>query len=260
MRHSLRMGALLACVAGAPGLAAGACDIGAVDAAAPAGTTAGGTRAPVNTTAATPGATGTTATPAGVATAPMGPAPSAARDLRQLRDAAAILRSHGKDDACQEVVEAAREIARTPAAPGDRAAAAAPTSGTAEQSERSYRTAVPLTEAMGRLRAEQIIGSDVRDLHDESVGEIDDLVLGAKGQSGYAIVAFGGWLGIGVERVAVPLQLLRVSADGDVFYLPMTEKELDQAPRFKSGDYGWIEETEWRRKNDAFFGVEGARG
>lgn len=68
----------------------------------------------------------------------------------------------------------------------------------------------------------------------ETIGEINDLVVGMDGKIDAAIIGVGGFLGVGEKDVAVSFDSLRLSAkDGDRYVvLPTTKEALEQAPTF----------------------------
>ncbi|WP_458095907.1 PRC-barrel domain-containing protein [Roseomonas sp. WA12] len=61
-------------------------------------------------------------------------------------------------------------------------------------------------------RVSRIIGSNVYNERNESIGSVDDVILASGGSSPMAIVSVGGFLGIGAKLVAVPMSELRWSA------------------------------------------------
>jgi hypothetical protein len=74
----------------------------------------------------------------------------------------------------------------------------------------------------------------MRDRH-ESIGKVDDLVIGQDGRIAQAIVGVGGFLGIGEKKVALPLSEIRLmrSEDGTLFGVVMrTKQQLKDMPEF----------------------------
>ena len=74
----------------------------------------------------------------------------------------------------------------------------------------------------------------LRDRHD-SIGKVDDLVIGADGRITHAIIGVGGFLGIGEKKVAVEISELRLmrSSDGTVFgVVTRTKQQLRDMPNF----------------------------
>jgi hypothetical protein len=74
----------------------------------------------------------------------------------------------------------------------------------------------------------------MRDRHD-SIGKIDDLVIGADGRITHAIIGVGGFLGIGEKKVALELREVKLmrQSDGTVFGVVMrTKQQLQDMPTF----------------------------
>jgi sporulation protein YlmC with PRC-barrel domain len=83
------------------------------------------------------------------------------------------------------------------------------------------------------LRASELVGARVRNAEGESLGEIEELVIPSRDQDDMlVVVSVGGLADIGDKLVALPYDDLRVSADGDTFYVDRTEEQLKAAPAF----------------------------
>lgn len=113
-------------------------------------------------------------------------------------------------------------------------------------------SAVPLTERTGLMSSADLIGADIYGSDNSSIGEIDDIVLSSDNRPAYALVSFGGFLGIGEEQVAIPVSALSVSEDNYLF-VPMTEEQLQGAPHVKRGSGDWWTDDSWRQQNDTYF-------
>ncbi len=88
-------------------------------------------------------------------------------------------------------------------------------------------------KSLYQVRASELIGETVEKSNGDNIGEIDDLVYSATDHKLMAIIAVGGFLGMGEKLVAVPYDELRVSADGDNVYLDSTKDKLKAKPEFK---------------------------
>jgi sporulation protein YlmC with PRC-barrel domain len=63
----------------------------------------------------------------------------------------------------------------------------------------------------GTVRASKLIGTNLKNSNDESVGEIKDLVIDtSSGKVRYAAVTYGGFLGLGSKLFAVPFEAFHV--------------------------------------------------
>ncbi|PLU83143.1 photosystem reaction center subunit H [Sinorhizobium medicae] len=96
-----------------------------------------------------------------------------------------------------------------------------------------------LTEqAENQVSANTYIGQSVYNASDESIGEINDLIMEKEGGIAAAVVGVGGFLGIGEKNVAVPFEKITVAdqPDSDEIKLTTTEtaESLKAAPEFKT--------------------------
>lgn len=191
------------------------------------------------------------------------------RDLRSLRDAAFTLRSYGRHDDCQRLLATIRELIAGPSmgALGDndeeeaekQSAAREPKlhRGGAVVGRRQDMNAQPLisiTELAPGLRADEILGAEVRSSDDKIVGEVRNVVFATKDRQDYAIVASGGFFTTGQDSFVVPIRSLKVSQERSSFFLPLPEARIKTLPLMPDQDYRWLADEAWRAKNDALFG------
>jgi hypothetical protein len=74
----------------------------------------------------------------------------------------------------------------------------------------------------------------MRDQHD-SIGEVNDLVVGADGRISHAVLGVGGFLGIGEKSVALPLGQIRLMRQSDgtlIGFVTSTKQQLQEMPSF----------------------------
>lgn len=64
-----------------------------------------------------------------------------------------------------------------------------------------------------QFRASDFIGERVYGPNDENIGEINDVLMDAKGQVAGVIIGVGGFLGIGEKDVALPMNALQFRDD-----------------------------------------------
>jgi hypothetical protein len=191
----------------------------------------------------------------------------AVRDLRSLRDAAFTLRSYGRHEDCERLLANIRELIATPSmgSLGDNdeeeaekqiAARDPKVQRDRTKGHRAAKDSKPLLdieELVPALRADEIIGAEVRSSDDKIVGEVRNIVFGAKDRKDYAIVASGGFFTPGKESIVVPLRSLKVSQERGSFFLPLTILQLRNVPLMPDQQYAWLSDTAWRARNDALF-------
>ncbi|MBD0273898.1 MAG: PRC-barrel domain-containing protein [Acetobacteraceae bacterium] len=83
-------------------------------------------------------------------------------------------------------------------------------------------------------RASRIIGAAVYNESNESIGEVDDIVLPGNGVAPVAVVSVGGFLGIGAKLVAVPYERLRAIGERNRWTLTgsASRDDLNRMPTF----------------------------
>lgn len=193
------------------------------------------TRAPAATSpasgASTDMPTGSTLAPT---TDPRGQAQgiySPRHQIRVLYSAARVLAHQGEEEGCSYIVNQLStvydgHIQRLTDAGVD------PASVTTWRQEQ-VALAKPLDEAEGlsTFRIDELTGSDVRNLEDERLGTVSDVLIDPdSGDASYVLVARGGFLGIGEEHVAVPWDQLRATPGLELVVIDSTSAELEEAP------------------------------
>ncbi len=107
-------------------------------------------------------------------------------------------------------------------------------------------------------RASRIIGVEVQSSNGDFLGKVRDLVvsLGSDGMP-FALVAYGGFFGLGETRVAVALDELNWSANYKVLVLPATKEQFAKASPTPLGTWAEVANREGTREIDRFYGQPG---
>ena len=175
--------------------------------------------------------------------------------LRRLRDAAYIYAFDGDENACQSILVSMREIyekhQKVLGAEADQ-----PNVRTAWRRAHLQR-AKSITDMRRLMRADLLIGSDLRNDQDEKLGEIEDLVIDPAKQSVvYVLASRGGFLGIGEKLTAVRWSDIRATGDHRTFVLDVTRTAFDAAPKIQARKFAEIADASWRRKMDEFWNAK----
>jgi hypothetical protein len=84
----------------------------------------------------------------------------------------------------------------------------------------------------GSYRASKVIGSSVLNDSQETIGQIEEVLVSSNGKQPFAILSIGGFLGMGSHMVAVPYESLKF-ADNKVTLPGGTKEGLKMLPEFK---------------------------
>lgn len=83
------------------------------------------------------------------------------------------------------------------------------------------------------MRASKVIGTKVRNGAGETIGDVNEVILGNDGRIHAVVVGVGGFLGIGEREVAVQYDQLRFDRDANgnnVIRMNATKDQLQAAP------------------------------
>ncbi|HKU94837.1 MAG TPA: PRC-barrel domain-containing protein [Vineibacter sp.] len=93
-------------------------------------------------------------------------------------------------------------------------------------------TKVDVQQVSTGFRASKVIGADVVNGANESIGKIDDVIIANDGKAPYAVLSIGGFLGIGGRLIAVPYDSLRV-VEQKIMLPGASKEQLKALPEFK---------------------------
>ena len=91
---------------------------------------------------------------------------------------------------------------------------------------------VNVTQLADGFRSSKLVGAPVVNEANQSIGKIDDLLVGRSDKVLYAVLSVGGFLGVGSKLVAVPYASLQIGAK-DVVLPGGNKEQLKALPEFK---------------------------
>ncbi|WP_416139641.1 PRC-barrel domain-containing protein [Halomonas sp. HK25] len=104
------------------------------------------------------------------------------------------------------------------------------------------------------LSASTITGDDVYNMQDEELGKIQDVMLDiAEGKIRYAVLASGGFLGMGDRLFAVPWKALKLDEANNRFILDVDVDSLKDAPGFDKDQWPNMADTSWNSTVESFY-------
>jgi hypothetical protein len=129
--------------------------------------------------------------------------------------------------------------APTTEAPANEAQTTTPPAAGEAPADVAKSDATYLTEqASDQIAASTYMGQTVYNAGDESIGEINDLIIKKDGAVEAAVIGVGGFLGLGEKNVAVPFDRIAIAEQPNTDALKLTTTEtadtLKAAPEFKT--------------------------
>lgn len=91
------------------------------------------------------------------------------------------------------------------------------------------------------VASDRVEGTPVRRPNGEKVGTIQRVMIDKlSGKVAYAVLSFGGFIGIGQKHLPIPWERLQYDRDREAYQLDLSEEELSQAPAYEAD-----EEFDW---------------
>jgi sporulation protein YlmC with PRC-barrel domain len=106
------------------------------------------------------------------------------------------------------------------------------------------------------MDAATLIGDKVVNAEGESLGKIEAIMLDVRsGRIAYAVLSFGGFLGIGSKLFAVPWSALTLDAKQKRFVLNVTKEKLENAEGFDKDRWPSMADTAWAVRVHEYYEV-----
>jgi hypothetical protein len=93
-------------------------------------------------------------------------------------------------------------------------------------------TKVDVVKVATGYRASKVIGTSVVNDANDTVGKVDDIIIGQDGKSPFVVLSVGGFLGMGNKLVVLPYEQLRTT-EGKIVLPGATRDALKALPEFK---------------------------
>lgn len=106
------------------------------------------------------------------------------------------------------------------------------------------------------ISASKVEGTTVYNRKGDKLGSVEDIMIDKfTGQVGYAVMSFGGFLGIGHRHHPLPWQVLDYDQQMGGYVVDLDKKQLEGAPSYEADvDPDW-EDRVWGKKVHDYYNV-----
>ena len=106
------------------------------------------------------------------------------------------------------------------------------------------------------IGSDKVDGTTVYGADGEAIGSIERVMIDKRsGQVSYAVLSFGGFLGLGDDHYPLPWQSLNYDTKMGGYRAGITESKLQGAPKYGAGeDWDWQDPARGRAV-DSYYGV-----
>jgi sporulation protein YlmC with PRC-barrel domain len=123
--------------------------------------------------------------------------------------------------------------------------------GQANNIEHSDRS-VPMRRVLG---ATSLTKDPVRNRNGDDLGSLKEVMIDIPaGRVAYAVLSFGGFLGIGNKLFAIPWEMITVDEDRQCLLLDVDKKTLEEAPGFDKDHWPDMSNREFGTQIYTYYG------
>lgn len=106
------------------------------------------------------------------------------------------------------------------------------------------------------MGADTLLGNDVYNQKNENLGDIKEIMLDMNtGKVSYAVLSYGGFLGLGEKLFAVPWSALKLDTQHKRFVLNVEKSSLKDAPGFNKDSWPDMADMVWAKKIHDYYGT-----
>ncbi|MGH9439032.1 MAG: PRC-barrel domain-containing protein [Terriglobia bacterium] len=107
------------------------------------------------------------------------------------------------------------------------------------------------------LAASTLSGDKVVNLQEEDLGKIEEIMIDLEsGRIAYAVLSFGGFLGLGDKLFAIPWNALKIDTVQKQFILNVNKELLKQAPGFAKDRWPNMSDLGWGAEIYTYYGYK----
>jgi len=120
---------------------------------------------------------------------------------------------------------------------------------------------IATNETRELISSDKVEGTSVYDRNGNKLGTVSNVMLDKRsGQVAYAVLSFGGFLGMGSNYHPLPWHQLTYDSNQGGYVVDLTKEQLEGAPTYSaSNDARWDDPAYGRTIDDYYASVEGRR-
>jgi len=105
------------------------------------------------------------------------------------------------------------------------------------------------------MAADTLEGDKVFNNAGDELGEIKNIMIDVpNGRVAYAVLSFGGFLGMGNKLFAIPWDVLQLDTESKCFVLDVDKEKLEAAPGFDKDHWPSMADQRWATDIHSYYG------
>ena len=112
-------------------------------------------------------------------------------------------------------------------------------------------------ETVSLIGSDKVEGTAVYGADDQKIGSVQRVMIDKiSGKVAYAVVSFGGFLGMGEKLFAVPWSALTLDTQNKRFTLNVEKDRLESAPGFDQDSWPNMADPSWAKSIHDYYGTK----
>lgn len=105
---------------------------------------------------------------------------------------------------------------------------------------------IPEIKSARLISSSRVEGTPVYNLEGEKLGTVDSVMIDREtGQVVYAVMAFGGFLGMGEKRHPMPWKTMIYDKAREGYVVSLSREELETAPNMDAGEFSRLGDRDY---------------
>lgn len=106
------------------------------------------------------------------------------------------------------------------------------------------------------IAADKVKGTEVYNASDENLGTVEEVMIDKRsGKVAYAVMSFGGFLGIGEKYHPLPWGMLQYDPEQDGYRVSLSREQLEGAPTYSRGETVDYTDKAWNTRVHDYYNV-----
>lgn len=106
------------------------------------------------------------------------------------------------------------------------------------------------------ISSDKVEGTSVYNEAGDKLGSVDELMIDkVSGKVQYAVLEFGGFLGMNTDRYPIPWSMLKYDTSKDGYVVPLDKAKLEGAPKYAEVDVPAYT-TDYGRRVNSHYGMD----
>ena len=113
---------------------------------------------------------------------------------------------------------------------------------------------IPREETLSLIASDKVEGTAVYGMDGDKIGRIENVMIDKiSGQVAYAVLSFGGFLGMGDDHYPLPWSMLKYDTKLGGYKVNITRDQLEKAPKFRGDDNNWDWSEQYTEEVDTHY-------